>query len=109
MSKTEGSGKGQPPDREALQARVAYAIDLANWADGAPQPPTTMAKSMNEILADTCRQLARISACYNLNEALNDATDGRVLSDDPAAQEYFEQVKEDVGAAMDALDCKSIL
>ena len=109
MSKAETGGRGQAVDREALKARVDYAIELANWADQAPQAPQTMAKTINDIIAETCAKLAKIAACYDLREALNDATDGQVLSDDPVADEYFEQIKQETTDAMGRLGCSSIL
>lgn len=108
MSSRETGGKGQAVNREAVQARADYAIQLAKWADQVPQPPqTTMAKTMNDILAETCSKLAKIAACYNLQEALNDAQDGAVLAGG-AAGDYFEQIQQDVNEAMGNLGCSAL-
>jgi hypothetical protein len=110
MSKAQGGEKEQAGEREALRARLDYALELANWANQVPQPPpTTMAKTMNDVLAETCAKLAKIATCYHLQGVLDSATDGQVLSDDPTADAYFENIKEGATEGMKAAGCSSIL
>jgi hypothetical protein len=108
MSKSDSSGKGQALDRDDLRARVDFALELAGWVDQMPQPPTTLAKTMNDIILETCAKLAKIATCYHLQEALDGATDGQVMSEDPAADAYFEQIKQDAIAGMESAGCKSL-
>jgi hypothetical protein len=108
MSKADNGRKGQAVDRDDLRARVDFALELASWVDQMPQPPTTIAKTMNDIILETCAKLAKIATCYHLQEALNGATDGQVMSDDPAADAYFEQIKQEATAGMEAAGCKSL-
>lgn len=73
-----------------------------------PQQPTTMAKSMNDILTETCAKLAKIAACYHLQQAINMATDGQVLSDDAGADGVFENIKNEAKAGMERLGCGAL-
>ena len=107
MSKTEGNGKEQSADREALRAQVAYAVDFANWVKDAPQPPPqTTANTFNDILQDTIGELQRIMARHHLSQSLEDLQDGAVMADNDY---FFEKAKEDVERATENLNCKSLL
>jgi hypothetical protein len=103
MPEGEPSRKGsQAQKREALQAQVDYANDLANWANQVPRPPKTMAKTLNEVLGEVCGELARISACYNLDRAADRIKDERVIDPDDY---HLKKNYEDVTKAMENLGC----
>lgn len=108
MSKEDNGGKGEAADQVAARVRLDYARELGEWADQMPQQPTTMAKSMNDILTETCAKLAKIAACYHLQQAINMATDGQVLSDDAGADGVFENIKNEAKAGMERLGCGAL-
>jgi hypothetical protein len=104
MLEGEPSGKGsQAGDREALQAEVDYAKDLANWVKQAPEPPKTMAKTLNDVLGEVNRELGRIYACYRLDKAADRTKDDMVLEVGDKAEN--EKNYEDLTQAMEALGC----
>jgi hypothetical protein len=89
--------------REALQAEVDYAIDLANWVKQEPESPKTMAKTFGEALNEVARELRRISACYHLDKAADRTKDDIVLGVGDKGEN--EKNFEDLTQAMEELGC----
>lgn len=104
MPEGKPSSKGsEARERKALQAQIDYAKDLANWANQAPRPPKTMAKTFNEALGEVCRELARISACYHLDSAADRTKDNMVLG--VGDKDSNKKNYEDLTNAMENLGC----
>jgi len=98
MARRDMKGLNARRDMKDLKARINLAKGLFDWASHPPVlPPQTSARTFNEMLADLCSKLAKISACGSMENAVEGITDHLVLYGDKMSQDEISNLEKQKG------------
>jgi len=108
---TSKSGASQSANAKALHQTVSFALSFTDWAANPPMPPQTSARTMNEILIETCATLAKILACFTMKQALDALNDHITMYGDQmsaaALQDLYKQ-RDALEAGMKSNGCSRL-